>query len=149
MQLYKCVQYTAQKTILPPESNHWSVQRCSSIWSMDMVRQRATVDSSGCWPRGKVCAPESLLPYLLNKYTVWVIVVQQRWITGSQINGGIQNSETQPLKQSRDVLHVRKIMMYSSHYTSSTYPSSTRAIRHLQVDYISLPPFVKEKLTFW
>ncbi len=48
----------------------------------------------------------------LNKYTVWVIVVQQRWITGSQINGGIQNSETQPLKQSRDVLHVRKIMMY-------------------------------------
>ncbi len=64
----------------------------------------------------------------LNKYTVWVIVVQQRWITGSQINGEIQNSETQPLKQSRDVLHVRKIMMYSSHYTSSTYPSSTRAI---------------------
>ncbi len=77
--------------------------------------------------RGKVCcsritvaifgSTSMLLPnhcchIWLNKYTVWVIVVQQRWITGSQINGGIQNSETQPLKQSRDVLHVRKIMMY-------------------------------------
>ncbi len=63
--------------------------------------------------RGKVCLlPNHCCHIWLNKYTVWVIVVQQRWITGSQINGGIQNSETQPLKQSRDVLHVRKIMMY-------------------------------------
>ncbi len=77
----------------------------------------------------------------LNKYTVWVIVVQQRWITGSQINGGIQNSETQPLKQSRDVLHVRKIMIVPAATTPAAHtPAPPGPFRHLQVDYISLPP---------
>ncbi len=161
-----CSGSTAQKTILPPESIIDLYKDVPLYEAWTWLDKGATVDSSGCWTKGgKYVAPESLLPYLaqqihslgsnhcchiwLNKYTVWVIVVQQRWITGSQINGGIQNSETQPPKQSRDVLHVRKIMMYQQPLHQQHIPQLHQGhfVTCKLITYRC--PLVKEKLTFW
>ncbi len=74
-----CSGSTAQKTILPPESivNLYKDVPLYEAWTW--LDKGATVDSSGCWTKGgKYVAPESLLPYLAQQYTVWVIVVQQR-----------------------------------------------------------------------
>ncbi len=77
----------------------------------------------------------------LNKYTVWVIVVQQRWITGSQINGGIQNSETQPHETVKRCVTCQKNNDVPAAITPAAHtPAPPGPFRHLQVDYISLPP---------
>ncbi len=74
-----CSGSTAQKTILPPESIIDLYKDVPLYEAWTWLDKGATVDSSGCWTKGgKYVAPESLLPYWLNKYTVWVIVVQQR-----------------------------------------------------------------------
>ncbi len=114
-----------------------------------MVRQRSHCGFIGCWTKGgKYVAPESLLPYLAQQIHSLGHSVQQRWITGSQINGGIQNSETQPPKQSRDVLHVRKIMMYQQPLHQQHIPTLHQGhfVTCKLITYRC--PLVKEKLTF-
>ncbi len=74
-----CSGSTAQKIILPPESIVDLYKDVPLYEAWTWLDKGATVDSSGCWTKGgKYVAPNHCCHIWLNKYTVWVIVVQQR-----------------------------------------------------------------------
>ncbi len=106
-----CSGSTAQKIILPPESIVDLYKDVPLYEAWTWLDKGATVDSSGCWTKGgKYVAPESLLPYLAQQIHSLGHSGPATMNHRFSNHGGIQNSETQPLKQSRDVLHVRKIL---------------------------------------
>ncbi len=132
MQLYKCVSgSTAQKTILPPESIIDLYKDVPLYEAWTWLDKGATVDSSGCWTKGgKYVAPESLLPYLAQQIhslghsgpaTMNHRFSNQWWNPKFR-----RNAATETVK--RCVTCQKNNDCTSSHYTSSTYPSSTRAI---------------------
>ncbi len=74
-----CSGSTAQKTILPPESIIDLYKDVPLYEAWTWLDKGATVDSSGCWTKGEsMLLPNHCCHIWLNKYTVWVIVVQQR-----------------------------------------------------------------------
>ncbi len=107
------------------------------------------MDSSGCWTKGgKYVAPESLLPYLAQQ-------IHSLGHSGpATMNHRFSNQwwnpkfRTQPLKQSRDVLHVRKIMMYQQPLHQQHIPQLHQGhfVTCKLITYRC--PLVKEKLTF-
>ncbi len=74
-----CSGSTAQKIILPPESIVDLYKDVPLYEAWTWLDKGATVDSSGCWTKGgSMLLPNHCCHIWLNKYTVWVIVVQQR-----------------------------------------------------------------------
>ncbi len=102
----------------------------------------ATVDSSGCWTKGgKYVAPESLLPYLAQQIhslghsgpaTMNHRFSNQWW------NPKFRNAATETVK--RCVTCQKNNDVPAATTPAAHTPAPPGPFRHLQVDYISLPP---------
>ncbi len=117
-----CSGRTAQKTILPPESIIDLYKDVPLYEAWTWLDKGATVDSSGCWTKGgKYVAPESLLPYLAQQ-------IHNLGHSGpATMNHRFSNQWWNP-----------KFRNVATETVKS--PAPPGPFRHLQVDYISLPP---------
>ncbi len=137
-----CSGSTAQKTILPPESivNLYKDVPLYEAWTW--LDKGATVDSSGCWTKGgKYVAPESLLPYLAQQIhslghsgpaTMNHRFSNQWW------NPKFRNAATETVKKC--VTCQKNNDVPAATTPAAHTPAPPGPFRHLQVDYISLPP---------
>ncbi len=135
-----CSGSTAQKTILPPESivDLYKDVPLYEAWTW----KGATVDSSGCWTKGgKYVAPKSLLPYLAQQIhslghsgpaTMNHRFSNQWW------NPKFRNAATETVK--RCVTCQKNNDVPAATTPAAHTPAPPGPFRHLQVDYISLPP---------
>ncbi len=106
--------------------------------------KEATVDSSGCWTKGgKYVAPESLLPYWLNKYTglghSGPATMNHRF-SNQWWNPKFRNAATETVKR---CVTCQKNNDVPAATPAAHTPAPPGPFRHLQVDYISLPPCKK------
>ncbi len=137
-----CSGSTAQKTILPPESIVDLYKDVPLYEAWTWLDKGATVDSSGCWTKGgKYVAPESLLPYLAQQIhslghsgpaTMNHRFSNQWW------NPKFRNTATETVK--RCVTCQKNNDVPAATTPAAHTPAPPGPFRHLQVDYISLPP---------
>ncbi len=137
-----CSGSTAQKTILPPESIVDLYKDVPLYEAWTWLDKGATVDSSGCWTKGgKYVAPESLLPYLAQQIhslghsgpaTMNHRFSNQWW------NPKFRNAATETVK--RCVTCQKNNDVPAATTPAAHTPAPPGPFRHLQVDYISLPP---------
>lgn len=137
-----CSGSTAQKAILPPESIIDLYKDVPLYEAWTWLDKGATVDSSGCWTKeGKYVAPESLLPYLAQQIhnlghsgpaTMNHRFSNQWW------NPKFRNIATETVK--RCVTCQKNNDMPAATTAATHTPAPPGPFRHLQVDYISLPP---------
>ncbi len=137
-----CSGSTAQKTILPPESIVDLYKDVPLYEAWTWLDKGATVDSSGCWTKGgKYVAPESLLPYLAQQIhslghsgpaTMNHRFSNQWW------NPKFRNAATETVK--RCVTCQKNNDVPAATTPAAHTPAPPGSFRHLQVDYISLPP---------
>ncbi len=137
-----CSGSTAQKIILPPESIVDLYKDVPLYEAWTWLDKGATVDSSGCWTKGgKYVAPESLLPYLAQQIhslghsgpaTMNHRFSNQWW------NPKFRNAATETVKR---CVRCQKNNDVPAAITPAAHtPAPPGPFRHLQVDYISLPP---------
>ncbi len=137
-----CSGSTAQKIILPPESIVDLYKDVPLYEAWTWLDKGATVDSSGCWTKGgKYVAPESLLPYLAQQIhslghsgpaTMNHRFSNQWW------NPKFRNAATETVK--RCVTCQKNNDVPAAITPAAHTPAPPGPFRHLQVDYISLPP---------
>ncbi len=137
-----CSGSTAQKKILPPESIVDLYKDVPLYEAWTWLDKGATVDSSGCWTKGgKYVAPESLLPYLAQQIhslghsgpaTMNHRFSNQWW------NPKFRNAATETVK--RCVTCQKNNDVPAATTPAAHTPAPPGPFRHLQVDYISLPP---------
>ncbi len=137
-----CSGSTAQKIILPPESIVDLYKDVPLYEAWTWLDKGATVDSSGCWTKGgKYVAPESLLPYLAQQIhslghsgpaTMNHRFSNQWW------NPKFRNAATETVK--RCVTCQKNNDVPATITPAAHTPAPPGPFRHLQVDYISLPP---------
>ncbi len=137
-----CSGSTAQKTILPPESIIDLYKDVPLYEAWTWLDKGATVDSSGCWTKGgKYVAPESLLPYLAQQIhslghsgpaTMNHRFSNQWW------NPKFRNAATETVK--RCVTCQKNNDVPAATTPAAHTPAPPGPFRHLQVDYISMPP---------
>ncbi len=137
-----CSGSTAQKTILPPESIVDLYKDVDLYEAWTWLDKGATVDSSGCWTKGgKYVAPESLFPYLAQQIhslghsgpaTMNHRFSNQWW------NPKFRNAATETVK--RCVTCQKNNDVPAATTPAAHTPAPPGPFRHLQVDYISLPP---------
>ncbi len=106
------------------------------------IKHAGLVDSSGCWTKGgKYVAPESLLPYLAQQIhslghsgpaTMNHRFSNQWW------NPKFRNAATETVK--RCVTCQKNNDVPAATTPAAHTPAPPGPFRHLQVDYISLPP---------
>ncbi len=122
------------------EMTHDCVTLTYAAWTW--LDKGATVDSSGCWTKGgKYVAPESLLPYLAQQIhslghsgpaTMNHRFSNQWW------NPKFRNAATETVK--RCVTCQKNNDVPAAITPAAHSPAPPGPFRHLQVDYISLPP---------
>ncbi len=137
-----CSGSTAQKIILPLESIVDLYKDVPLYEAWTWLDKGATVDSSGCWTKGgKYVAPESLLPYLAQQIhslghsgpaTMNHRFSNQWW------NPKFRNAATETVK--RCVTCQKNNDVPAAITPAAHTPAPPGPFRHLQVDYISLPP---------
>ncbi len=137
-----CSGSTAQKIILPPESIVDLYKDVPLYEAWTWLDKGATVDSSGCWTKGgKYVAPESLLPYLAQQIhslghsgpaTMNHRFSNQWW------NPKFRKAATETVK--RCVTCQKNNDVPATITPAAHTPAPPGPFRHLQVDYISLPP---------
>ncbi len=130
------------KIILPPESIVDLYKDVPLYEAWTWLDKGATVDSSGCWTKGgKYVAPESLLPYLAQQIhslghsgpaTMNHRFSNQWW------NPKFRNAATETVK--RCVTCQKNNDVPAAITPAAHTPAPPGPFRHLQVDYISLPP---------
>ncbi len=141
--LYKCVQVVQhRRQFWPPESIIDLYKDVPLYEAWTWLDKGATVDSSGCWTKGEnMLLPNHCCHIWLNKYTVFGHSGPATMNHRFSNQWWNPNSETQPLKQSRDVFTCQKNNDVPAATTPAAHtPAPPGPFRHLQVDYISLPP---------